>query len=178
MIKMFSFLVDKYLFPIRKQIYELIPENSSVLDLGCGTGTQLIILSDKIKYGLGIDLSERKIEFANRQKVRNLVFCVFDADKISSLNQNFDYAICSMFLHTLDKQSRKEIVNSIPAKNLIIADCVKSPSRIRNYLMHFEELFSGHYLNFRDYLEEDKSDFGKQIETFDSGIKICFCKHL
>ena len=174
---MFSFLVDKYLFPIRKQIYELIPENSSVLDIGCGTVTQLFLLSDKIKYGLGIDISKRKITEAKKQQKQNLEFRVFDANKINSLNLNFDYAICSMFLHSLNKQNRDELLKSIPVKNLIILDYVKFPSRIRNYLMHFEELFSGHYLNFRDYLKEE-NNFGEGIKTFDSGIKIWFCKHL
>lgn len=172
-----NFLVNKYLLPIRKQIYGLIPENSSVLDFGCGAGGQLTLLSDKIKYGLGIDINKRKIEIAKKQSKQNLEFLTYDAEEFLKQNkQEFDYAICSMFLHSLDKQKREDIINSIPAKNLIVIDYVKSPSATRNYLMHFEELFSGHYENFREYLEEDKTKFGEEMKTFDSGINIW--KHL
>lgn len=169
---MFSFLVNKYLLPIRKQVYELISKNSSVLDLGCGMGNQLVLLSGKIKDGLGIDTNKRKIEIANKQGKLNLEFLICDAkDFLKQNKQKFDYVICSMFLHSLNRETREKIINSIPAKNLIVVDYVKSPSATRNYLMHFEELFSGHYENFREYLKED-NDFGESMKTFDSGINI------
>jgi len=166
-----SYPVDRYLLPLRRQIYDQIPENSSVLDIGCGYGNQLILLSDKVKYGLGIDKSKRKINFARERKKDKLEFRVFDAININKLTKNFDYTILSLILHTLNPEERKNLLQNIPAKNLIIADYKKSPSRIRNFLMHFEELFSGHYKNFRKYLKEE-NNFGEEINTFDSGIKI------
>lgn len=42
---------EKFLKHIRKEVYNLIPENSSVIDIGCGKGKLLRELSDKINYG-------------------------------------------------------------------------------------------------------------------------------
>ena len=53
-----SITVDKYLLPIRKKIFRLIPKDCSVMDVGCGTGSLLFLLSKKINYGLGIDISK------------------------------------------------------------------------------------------------------------------------
>jgi len=165
-----SSLPDKYLHPIRQQICDLIPENSSVIDIGCGHGAQLFLLSPKIKYGLGID----KKDFTKLPTPKNLEFQVLD---INQINQTFDYAILSMVLHTLNSKERKDILQNIPAKNLIIADYQKSPSTIRNFLAHFEELFSDHYKNFKNYFNQTNFSTLKQISTKDSAIKIWTSLH-
>ena len=166
-----TLLVDKHLRPIRQQIYNLISENSSIIDIGCGHGTQLIMLSPKIKYGLGIDKLTTKINYANSKKLSNLEFQVLDINNLNQLNQTFNYAILSMVFHSLNKKTQNYLMKNIPADNIIIIDYIKSPSKIRNFLAHFEELFSRHYKNFRNYMKE-KNKFGEEIKTFDSGIKI------
>lgn len=43
-------------------IYNLIPENSRIIDLGCGDGSLLYVLrKEKNVYGCGIEISEEKI---------------------------------------------------------------------------------------------------------------------
>ncbi len=68
-----------------------IPENSSVLEIGCGTGD--ILNSIKPYRGVGIDLSEEMLKIA-RNKYPALDFFQMDAENIT-LNEKFDYIIIS-----------------------------------------------------------------------------------
>lgn len=126
------------------------------------------MLSSKIKYGLGID----KKEFTKSQIPKNLEFKVLNINNLNQLNQTFDYAILSMILHTLNQEERNYLLQNIPAQNIIIADYQKSPSATRNFLAHSEELFSGHYKNFKHYIKQNPFQNLKQIPTKDSAIKI------
>jgi ubiquinone/menaquinone biosynthesis C-methylase UbiE len=68
-----------------------IPENSSVLEIGSGTGEILNKL--KPKRGVGIDISNEMLRIA-RQKYGHLEFIQMDAEDIT-LRDNFDYVIIS-----------------------------------------------------------------------------------
>ncbi len=58
------------LAPIRNQLMELIEPTSTLIEFGCGDGDLLFKLSQKIKYGLGIDKSNTLIDHALKQKER------------------------------------------------------------------------------------------------------------
>ncbi len=81
----------------------LIPEGVSVLDIGCGTGALLAGL--KPKRGVGIDLSEKMIETAQRNHP-NLEFHQGDAEGIKGLTRKlggpFDVIVLSDTLGFLD----------------------------------------------------------------------------
>jgi SAM-dependent methyltransferase len=68
-----------------------IPENSRILEIGCGTG----YLLDKLtpSHGTGIDISAKMIETA-RENYKNLHFHNMDAEDIS-LSETFDHVIIS-----------------------------------------------------------------------------------
>jgi len=68
-----------------------ISENSSVLEIGCGTGD--ILASVKPKRGVGIDLSEEMLKIA-KQKYPEYDFVQMDAENMT-LNEKFDYVIIS-----------------------------------------------------------------------------------
>jgi len=78
---------------IRQKVYDLISKNSNVIDIGCGKGKLLYELSNKINYGLGIDINKRKINFANKIKKSNLEFKVQNSKKIKG---KFDYSIAML----------------------------------------------------------------------------------
>jgi ubiquinone/menaquinone biosynthesis C-methylase UbiE len=68
-----------------------IPEQSNVLEIGCGTGD--ILDSVKPSRGVGIDLSEEMLKIA-RNNYPAYEFIQMDAENIS-LNEKFDYIIIS-----------------------------------------------------------------------------------
>ena len=146
---------DKHLFSIRKQIYDLTKENSCVVDLGCGDGELLRILSPKISYGLGIDKDEKKIKFAEeltkKAGIKNLEFKVSDAEK--ELGKKFDYSILMFFLHSVENSSRPKILENAKrnSKEIIIHDYDLSAKY--NLLINIDEILAGHYKNFRNYLK-------------------------
>jgi 2-polyprenyl-3-methyl-5-hydroxy-6-metoxy-1,4-benzoquinol methylase len=84
---------------IRDLIENLSPK--SVLDIGCGDGRLLGMLSEKIPRRIGIDLSERAIGFAKAFHP-DIEFRVADA---SDLDETFDLALTMEVLeHVPDEQ--------------------------------------------------------------------------
>jgi ubiquinone/menaquinone biosynthesis C-methylase UbiE len=69
----------------------LIPKESKVLEVGCGTGD--LLNSVNPGYGVGLDISEELIKIA-RNKYSNYKFIVSDAENFE-FNENFDYVIIS-----------------------------------------------------------------------------------
>jgi SAM-dependent methyltransferase len=79
-----------YYYRLLAGIYrERIPEEASVLEIGCGTGTLLHSL--RPGRGVGIDLSPRMVEIAS-SKFPGLSFLVADAESFD-LGETFDYII-------------------------------------------------------------------------------------
>lgn len=67
-----------------------------VLDVGCGDGTHLRALSDRIGRGIGIDLAPRMIEHAQRKTDEDsLAYRVDDAEGLRSVpDKSVDVVIC------------------------------------------------------------------------------------
>jgi SAM-dependent methyltransferase len=79
-----------YYYGLLADIYrELVPPNSSVLEVGCGTGTLLSRLQPS--RGVGIDISSRMVEIAAARH-SHLTFRVADAENFD-LAETFDYVI-------------------------------------------------------------------------------------
>lgn len=76
----------------------LIPQGSSVLEIGCGTGHLLAAL--KPKKGVGIDISPGMIKKAKRH-YSQLKFQVMDGEKLK-LDGKFDYVIISGLIGDLN----------------------------------------------------------------------------
>lgn len=151
---------DRFLFSVRKQIVGLVPRNSSVIDIGCGTGSLLFMLSLKIKKGFGIDVSSSMIRFTNKQlgkrNVDNLEFKKLDACELSkNVKERYDVAIVFLVLHSVCEDLRIEILEQMSkvADRIIIVDLINQDSVIKKVFLHLDEILVGHYLNFRDYLE-------------------------
>lgn len=86
---------------IEKLCKFLIPENSSVLEIGCGIGN--LLSSVKPKKGIGIDFSPSMVETA-RLLHPDLEFIVADAHKLNTIDTkiSFEYIIISNLLSYLD----------------------------------------------------------------------------
>ena len=82
---------------LEKKFAFMIPENSKVLEVGCGTGELLHAVKPSV--GVGIDFAENMIAQA-RQLFPKLQFYASDVDDLK-LNESFDYVIISDVMHIL-----------------------------------------------------------------------------
>ena len=157
-------ILDPSLTGIRKRVSRLIPENSTVVDIRCGTGDQLFYISRQIRAGVGIELSSTMIntcqEQARIRKITNCDFLLADARDIASHgDQTFDYAITSMVIHEMPEELRIPVLREMIrlGKQLILVDWIyPQPSLWKKFSTHFVERMAGqeHYAGFRSFMKQ------------------------
>ena len=161
-----GFLYDKVITPFEAEImglvYELIPAGSSMIDIGCGPGTLALRLSRKCKEVVGVDISNRMIQYAERQKKKaganNISFICEDASTMAPFQaEKFSYAILSMCLHGMSGKTRQDVIKSSLtfAEKVIIADFLSPwPRNIRGAGQIILEKLEGEesFRNFNDWL--------------------------
>ena len=89
-----------------------IPKNSEVLDLGCGDGSLLASLKNKLNVsGYGVDISEKKIKLS-LSKGLNVIEQDIDEGLDNFKDASFDIVIMSQSIQALKKPENalKEIV--------------------------------------------------------------------
>ena len=156
---------DRLIAPNQKmlfeQIIELIDSDSSIIDIGCGTGYFSFSVADKCKSVLGIDLSKRNIDKANQKLSKK------PTDKLSFRNAylhdiisrdkiRFDYAVLTYVIHEVNEADRVQLLNEIAevADTIIIGDyLIPLPSDFAGKIVKTIEFIAGaeHYRNFRTY---------------------------
>ena len=159
-----GWLYDKYIAPYQDityvQILSMIEKGSKVIDIGCGTGRFEFKIADRVEKAVGVDLSIKNINFANKQKSKsstNTEFIHYDALHLSELyKKQFDYAIVSYILHEIDMPIRTQLLNELKriANNIIIADfAIPQPFNKRGLLNRTVEFFAGpkHFSNFLSF---------------------------
>jgi len=161
---LYNTLFDPFSTKMRDLIRTLVPDNARVLDVGCGTGYQLLRMSDKIKSGVGIDLSDKMIAFAIKQQEKkgldHLSFELADAVDLSRFGDDeFDLATMTMVLHEMNTKLRIPALNEMArvSKRLIITDYAVSPGLFPSACMHLVERAAGgmsHYRLFLAYLKD------------------------
>ncbi|GAB4286594.1 MAG: hypothetical protein Kow0098_01990 [Ignavibacteriaceae bacterium] len=155
---------DKFIAPhqdkLFSQIISLIKPDSVVIDVGCGTGRFSFLAAEKCKSVLGIDISKRNIERANRNLEQN------PNSKISfqhtALNQliskkHFDYAVLTYVIHEIDEHERINLLKDMSgiADNVIIGDYLYSNKNgLLNLLNEVVEFAAGknHYKNYKNFM--------------------------
>ena len=86
-------LLSRYYQRLLSNIYQnIIPKNSRILELGCGSGSLLDSLEPS--YGVGVDFSTSAIEKARAQH-SHLIFCIGDIHDFHLKELTFDYIIIS-----------------------------------------------------------------------------------
>jgi ubiquinone/menaquinone biosynthesis C-methylase UbiE len=99
-------LLDPQLAETRQVAVDLIPEGSSVLDIGCGTGLLSFALRElKNCRVVGLDLSLRMLEFARKgNRFPDVTFVHGDATDLSAFpDRSFDWATLLMLVHELTR---------------------------------------------------------------------------
>jgi len=100
----------------KKVISQFINEESSVAEIGCGTGYYGMYFSDKCKEYMGIDLSHENIRMFNEKidnmKIKNIKTMVGDATKLDNIsNSIFDVVLVLGPMYHLPLEERELVFN-------------------------------------------------------------------
>ncbi len=146
---------DRVLAPLRKELLAFIKPNSTLLEVGCGTGDLLFQATEKINRGHGIDLDHGMIKYAEskRQKnnLNNLSFeCV---DALSMTPRKYDISTSTLCLHEMPRQKACALLKMMVdnSEMVLVADFTEAKSTLGRLSIEFDELLSGHYRNYRQY---------------------------
>jgi SAM-dependent methyltransferase len=156
---------DKLIAPnqdrIFKEIKNVIEPNSSVIDVGCGTGRFSFTVADKVAKVVGVDLSKKNIDKANQTLSKNsdskITFYHSTLSHLIEQNLHFDYAVMTYVIHEVNPEERitllKEVVQI--ADKIIIGDYLVPVKKgfwsVINEIVEFLA-GKGHYTNFKHFI--------------------------
>ena len=157
---------------VRNQITkEINPINKSVLDVATGTGSLAIDLSKSAEKVVGIDLSSKMLDVAEKKRKNdNLSFLLMDASYMKFNDEEFDLVTISLGLHdmpldirTLVLKEVKRVLKRNGKLYILEYDLPQNPlGAVSSRLINTFE--SKYYLDFIN------SDFYNYLNTF--GFKI------
>ena len=147
----------------------LIKNDSSVIDVGCGTGRLVFQLKDICRRVDGVDLSLRNINVAlkklNQTKSANVQFHHSDVGEFLKDNSiKFDYAVMSYVIHEMDESLRVNVLNSLAVyvnKIILVDYLAPKPKGFIKYLNEVVEFLAGsdHYRNYKTYIKSGGINF-------------------
>jgi SAM-dependent methyltransferase len=186
-----NLVTDSALKRLRKQLIELIPTQSQVIDIGCANGRLLFDLSDRINRGLGIDLDEKMIHYAQKKaKTSQKSNLEFQIENAVNLADNLPFfpslTICSLCLHEMETSLAIQILRKYSdlSGTIVIVDLFEPKAWFQRQLLHLDEWMAGHHHRFQAYLDNGgmpglidraKLEISKELETKISGIRIWVC---
>ncbi|OPZ94708.1 MAG: putative methyltransferase YcgJ [Firmicutes bacterium ADurb.Bin419] len=147
----------------RKKVNEVIVslDPQSIIDICCGTGTQLKSLVKMGYNAIGVDSTEEMLEVARKGKYQPECYQQ-DAENLKFPDESFDVSLLSLALHEKELETAKRMVKEArrvlkKGKYLIIVEfCLTKETRLLSKsLIYFIEKVSGkeHYGNFINYKE-------------------------
>jgi len=144
------------------QIRNLIEPQSTIIDVGCGTGRLAFALASDCKSVLGIDLSKRNIKRAQLSHLKQPNSKIsfkhsYLSDVTSEQGTHFDFAVLTYVLHEMNEDERITLLNEIAevADKIIIGDYnVPKPKGFGGFLSEAIEFIAGkeHYKNYKSYV--------------------------
>ncbi|MGB9694427.1 MAG: class I SAM-dependent methyltransferase [Caldisericaceae bacterium] len=157
--------VDPNLQSVRNTIGNLVLASTSVIDIGCGTGSLVFELASKCSKVVGLDASSKMIDFANTrssmEQLRNVSFVHGGLEYLASVNDlEFDYAIFSMSLHEMPHGERQAVLKEAIriSKSVILADYFVPQNSFYSTLSVLLIEFIAGFNHFKGYLDFRKSN--------------------
>ena len=159
-------LVDPLLRDLRKFTPEFsgMKAGDKVIDVCCGTGSQVLEYGRHGIIATGIDSSQGMLKIATRNRMRqkavNVSFQLADATNLPFPDGHFDYATVSLGLHDKEKPIQYQIISEMQRivkqdGTLILVDFqVPLPRNVWAVFARAIEFLAGgsHYQGFKDYL--------------------------
>jgi SAM-dependent methyltransferase len=146
------------------QIKDLVPPQSTIIDVGCGTGRLEFFLAGKCKSLLGIDLSKKNIKRAKQTLLKNPDARISfqhsnPREVIKSGSIKYDYALLTYVIHEVNEDERIDLLTDISllADKIIIGDyIVPRPAGLAGFLSETIEFIAGreHYRNYKSYVAD------------------------
>ena len=166
MAKIYDPIFYLALKPIRIAVMNELPKYKEkiILDLCCGTGNQIKLLS---KHGFRnlycLDISDSMLEIAKRSDSSIKIYNE-DATKTSFNDASFDVVIISFAIHEKDRNTQQALINEayrIIKKDgfMLVVDYVfdNKTTKFGRILISIIERIAGreHYRNFKNYIQNE-----------------------
>ena len=159
-------LIDPFLKDMRTFITQFADINpgNRILDVCCGTGSQILEYAQRGPIAVGIDNDPAMLRVAKgnrmKQKLENASFQLADATSLPFKDSYFDYVSISFGLHDKIRQVRNRVISEMKRVvkqhgDLILADYqVPLPRNIWAIAARGIEFLvnDSHYEGFKDYL--------------------------
>lgn len=121
----YDLFFDRLLKPIRLKNRDIIERYGckTIIDLGCGTGSQCRVLSKKGFDVTGMDMSEKMLAVARKKDLYKTRFVYGDISKSELSDESFDCAIITLVLHPNEDETIQQIIREakrVVQKNGII----------------------------------------------------------
>lgn len=164
-----GFFYDKAIAPNQDGTFAIMrammKPNSTIIDVGTGTGRFVFQAAAKYKTVVGIDLSSRNINFANTElkkyDIPNISFLHANATEIKShFPEKFDYSTISYVIHEMSFEMRLNVLKTLKeiSNEIIIGDYfVPQPKNQRGLSNRIAEFLAGfdHFNNYRNFVQHN-----------------------
>ncbi len=152
--------------PIRIVVMNELSKNKehTILDLCCGTGSQLKLLAKNgFKNLHGLDISDSMLEILRKDRY-SIETYIEDATKTGFENESFDVVIISLAIHEKDRRTQERLLDEAhrilkEGGILLVVDFIfdSNTSNFIRWGISFVEGIAGkeHYTNFRNYIRNN-----------------------
>lgn len=154
-------LIDSDSIELRERILTMINEGSSVIDVGCGTGSLALKLARKGHKVTAVDISQKMIEQARKRQeksgLNHATFLHANAVNLPKLvSKKHDYATMSFAIHEMPPSERVALLRALKevAYKVVILDYhIPPPQTFWGKLVWAIEFMAGrdHFRNFKDF---------------------------
>lgn len=147
-----------------REIKNVIKPDSTIIDVGCGTGRFSFSVADKVQKVVAIDLSKKNIDKANKTLSKNpntkISFHHTNLSDLLSQKLHFDYAVMTYVIHEVNPDERITLLKEMAAiaDKIIIGDYLVPINKgFWSVLNEIVEFLAGreHYTNFKNFVADD-----------------------
>jgi len=175
--------------PQRKFLHDYLQQETlkSVLDIGCGTGTIALEMSQQGVEVLGVDLSDEMIEISTKKAQERGLSSSFDtADMrdLSKIQREFEGILClgNTLAHVSGETELKQVLAQFWKKGThLLLQTVNYDRILANQVKELPTIKTSHltFYRFYTYRSDGKIDFSMKIEFPDtrqviSGVNVLF----